>query len=292
MNPEWDFDFSVRVSTHVVSATPGQSIQVPAMVQLHRGVPKPVVLTVSTGLAAQIVPPTVIPAPGAVATLHIMVAPGTPPGSYMTTVRAETSGTFKTSQDAVTVVVTESKEPPEDNEGDGQGEPPDETPAPPAPAVAAAPLLARKARPVSLGQRRTKPQQHRSPVVMRLFCIMMLVLGMGVIFYSVSQFSGISNDSGGSGTGTDTYAGTQTFSIASVMGNGTESSTGSASVQIDASGNVLGPVLYGKITNGTFTGEARTADATFPMTGTLSGGKFQASYHSSSVTWTWTLYKQ
>ena len=295
MNSQWDFDFSVRVSTHAVSATPGQSIQIPAMVQLHRGVPKPVILTVSTswasaGIVAQIIPPTVTPAPGAMATLHIVVSANTPPGSYMVAVRAETSGTFKTSEDTVTVVVTPSKEPPENNDGEGDGETP-ETPASPIPAVAAAPLLARKARPVSPGQRSPKPQQHRPPVVMRLFFMLMLALGMGVIFYSVSQYSGSSNDSGSSAA--DTYVGTQTFSINSVLGNAPQSSTGAASVQIDSSGNVLGPVLFGKITNGSFTGEARTQDGTtFPMTGTLSGGTFQASYHSSGPNWTWTLYKQ
>jgi hypothetical protein len=82
---------------------------------------------------------------------------------------------------------------------------------------------------------------------------------------------------------TTTYVGTQTFTIYSALGGAPETSTGSASVQVDSSGDVLGPVLFGKVTNGVFIGQAQTSDGTVtPMTGTLSDGNFIASYQSSS----------
>jgi hypothetical protein len=59
-----------------------------------------------SGLIAQVIPPTVTP--GGMAILHIVVSASTPPGSYPFTLRGETQGTFKTSEDMVTVVVQPS----------------------------------------------------------------------------------------------------------------------------------------------------------------------------------------
>jgi hypothetical protein len=89
-----------------------------------------------------------------------------------------------------------------------------------------------------------------------------------------------------------TYVGTSTFCINSVMGNAPECGTSNCSIQIDGSGNVLGPVLTGKISSGAFTGQADAGNgSTFPMTGTFSNGTLNAQYTSSSVSWTITVHK-
>jgi hypothetical protein len=77
------------------------------------------------------------------------------------------------------------------------------------------------------------------------------------------------------------------------MGNSPECGTSTTpTINIDSSGDVLGPVLFGKINNGVFTGEADTQDGTnFPMAGTFSNGTLTAKYQSSSVTWTITVHK-
>ena len=115
--PEWDFDFSVHLSTHVASTMPGQSVDITVLVELVGGDAQPVILTLANaGLIAQINPsPTVTPP--ATVTLHVTVPPNTPPGSYMLAVRGETQGTFKTSEDTVTLVVGSSISP-----GQGGGE--------------------------------------------------------------------------------------------------------------------------------------------------------------------------
>ncbi|MDO8490256.1 MAG: hypothetical protein Q7S47_02455 [bacterium] len=114
--PKWEFDYSVRLNEHVVTALPGQVVNVPVVVTLDRGETHPVLLTVSTnwgsaGLIAQIIPPMLSPNPAGSATMVIGVSETTLPGSYFFTIRGETEGTFSTSQDAVTVnVLPKSKE--------------------------------------------------------------------------------------------------------------------------------------------------------------------------------------
>lgn len=51
LRPAWVFDFSVRVPEHVVTAMQGESIEVPVMVELDKGQPQPVMLTVATNWA-------------------------------------------------------------------------------------------------------------------------------------------------------------------------------------------------------------------------------------------------
>ena len=64
--PQWQFNFDVRADQAVVSAVPGQVIQVGIAVDLVRGNPKQVVLVSATnwssvGITAQIIPTTVLP---------------------------------------------------------------------------------------------------------------------------------------------------------------------------------------------------------------------------------------
>ncbi len=103
-----DFDFKVYASTHTVTVKAGQTVAVPIAVQAVKGAPRPIILTASdwsraAGLTADIAPSTV-PSGGA-ATLYVRVPAGAPAGSYFYTVRGDAEGTFKTSNDTVTVVV-------------------------------------------------------------------------------------------------------------------------------------------------------------------------------------------
>ncbi len=114
-----DFDFRVYASTRTVTVKAGQTVAVPIAVQAVKGDPRPIVLTASdwsrsAGLRANIIPSTV-PSGGA-ATLHVTVPAGAPAGSYFYTVRGDAEGTFKTSNDTVTVVVA-----PDEEAGDGRG---------------------------------------------------------------------------------------------------------------------------------------------------------------------------
>ncbi len=109
--PKWKFDFKVTIEDHVVTAMPGQAIEIPVKVELIRGKPQPVALNVNThwesaGLTAQIIPSMLTPNPeGSRANMIIRVSGSTKPGSYLFTVRGEIKGTFSTSEDAVTVIV-------------------------------------------------------------------------------------------------------------------------------------------------------------------------------------------
>jgi len=132
--PEWQFDFSIHLSTHIMSATPGQALEVPVVVELVRGEPQPVTLSisptwVSSGLVVQIIPPIAIP--GTIAMLHIVVSANTPTGSYPFTVRGDTQGTFKTSEDMVTVVVEASPKSREKSSDQQTNEPAKTTVTPP-----------------------------------------------------------------------------------------------------------------------------------------------------------------
>ena len=287
--PEWQFDFSVHLSTHMVSAIPGQSIEVSAIVELIRGEPQPVTLSVSptwvsSGLIAQIIPS--IATPGAIAMLHIVVSANAPPGSYPFAVRGETQGTFKTSEDMVTVVVEASPKSREKSSDQQTNESAKTTMKPP--------QLA-KARPGSSGKSAPKGRKTGGNVMRGFLAIIIIAAVIAGLLYISNNISHNNNNltTTNSSPSINNYVGTQTFTIYSTLGGTPESSTGSASIRIDSNGDVLGPVLFGKIVNGVFTGQAQTQDGQVtPMTGTLSDGNFQAHYQSSSHSWTWNLHKQ
>ncbi len=289
-----DFDFTVRVSTHTMTVKAGQPISIPVMVGTVKGKPRLIQLTASdwksAGLSAEIIPPAVWS--GKVAQLNIAVPLGTAPGSYLFTVRGSTDGTFKTSNDTITVIVepeTEEKDGDDRKDvqqGDG-GQGPNAEPA-----VSASPAVAKRA---SLFRSAKKTPARPLPAGQRaLFLVIMFVM-VGILIYYVSNvLSDGFGSSPGTATGTiaGTYAGTSTFCINSVMGNAPECGTSNASIQIDASGDVLGPGLFGKINGTSFSGEARSGDGkTFPMTGTFTNGTLTAEYRSSSVRWTITVDK-
>ncbi len=287
-----EFDFSVRLPTHMVTVKPGQPVSVPIMVENLKGTPRPIALTASdwksAGLTATIALPIV--QSGTITQLQVTVPPGTAPGSYLFTVMGTAEGTYRTSNDTLTVIVTPDAEQKGDdsNSGDaGQAEP--GTGAEPAGAVppvrgkrAVFGGLAKKApaRPMSPGQ--------RALVFVAMFCL----VGM-LIWAFVNIFSGYSSGSlGGGGGGTaGSYTGTSTFCINSVMGNAPECGTSSCTLQIDAAGNVSGPGLTGKISGSTFSGQASANGSTFPMSGTFANGTLSAEYRGSSVTWTISVRK-
>lgn len=289
-----DFDFAVRTPEPVITLSPGQASSVPVAVQAVRGQPQPVNLIVATnwggaGIAAQVTPGIVTPPSGA-ATLHIVVSAATPPGSYMIGVQGSIQGTFRTSEAMVTVVV----KPPEQKQGKEQNTA-DSAPTP-------KPAQVLKSTPAP-GQLRTKPQRTARPGAIRQlggFLTAIVVLGVVgyMLYYLDTQYDilGIFNSSPPAETASysvGAYEGTQTFTIYSALTGKPDSATGAASVQIDSDGNVLGPVLFGKINNGVFTGEARTKDGTvFPMNGNFSNGVLSAQYKSNSVSWVWTLRKK
>jgi hypothetical protein len=287
--PEWQFDFSVHLSTHIMSAAHGQAVAVPAVIELVQGETQPVILTVSSswaasGLIAQVIPPTVTP--GGMAMLHIVVSASTPPGSYPFTLRGETQGTFKTSEDMVTVVVQAAPKSHENN----NNQPKNETSQ-----TSSAPLPVTKAHAAVSSQSIKKGRQNKPGVVRGLVAAVVVLAVVGTVLYMSRNIfhNDINSIAPGGSPTTTTYVGTQTFTIYSALGGAPETNTGTASVQVDSSGDVLGPVLFGKITNGVFTGQAQTSDGTVtPMTGTLSDGKFTASYQSSSHSWIWNLQVQ
>src|SRR5208283_2414036 len=237
-----------------------------------------------SGLIAQVIPPTVTP--GGMVMLHIVVSANTPPGSYHFTLRGETQGTFKTSEDTVTVVVQPSPK----SHGNNNNQPKNETSQ-----TSSAPLPVTKAQATVSSQASKKARQNKHGVVRGLVAAIVVLAVVGTVLYiSRNIFHNDINSLTPSGSPTTTtYAGTQTFTIYSALGGAPETSTGAASVQVDSSGDVLGPVLFGKVTNGVFTGQAQTSDGTVtPMTGTLSDGNFTASYQSSSHSWIWNLHAQ
>jgi hypothetical protein len=287
--PEWQFDYNIHLSTHIVSAVPGQSLEVPAIIELVRGEPQPIILNVSpdwveSGLIAQIIPSKIIP--GGMAILHIVASANTPPGSYSFTVRGETQGTFKTSQDMITVVIKPAPKSQEKNSDQANNE---------ASKIPSQSLPLTKARAVNSNQSNVKTRQSKGRVIRGFAAIVtVLVVVGGLLYISNNMFhKDIIPLALNSTSGTTTYIGTQTFTIYSTLGGAPETSSGPANVQIDSSGDVLGPVLFGKIANGVFTGQAQTSDGTVtPMTGTLTNGNFEASYQSSSHSWIWDLHEQ
>jgi hypothetical protein len=292
MSANWDFDFSVQTATPIVNAVPGESKAIPITVVMLRGNPQPVQLAVATnwgtvGIVAQVTP-NMVPGSG-MATLHIVVSAATPPGSYMIGVQGTTQGTFKTSEAMVTVVVEPKKETKDKGQQPGEDKSPQtEEPGKTDPAPVASRPSFGKARKAS----HPSPGRHVMNLIGGLL-ITAIVLG-GLYFlnqeFDLFNFSGLTSTP--TTTGTTTYTGTQTFTIYSAMGGNPQSSTGPTRIQIDSTGDVLGPVLFGKITNGVFTGEAKTQDGTvFPMTGTFSNGVLSAQYKSNSVSWVWTVHK-
>ncbi|APV44838.1 hypothetical protein Dform_01516 [Dehalogenimonas formicexedens] len=293
MKGNWEFDFTVRAGSPVVALSPGGSASIPITVEAQ-GQAQPVQLGVATdwggaGIVAEVAP-NVVPGSGA-AMLHVVVSAATPPGSYMIGVQGTTTGTFKTSQATVTVVVTPkpTQDQPEDNDGGGGQEA----------AQGGQPSVAGKKSPAARPAygKMSAASAHRGPAGFIMTLVMLGVFGFGL--YYLNQQYNLIDTIFGSGTtqstdpgGASTYTGTQTFTIYSQMGGSPMSNSGPASVQIDGAGDVLGPVLFGKITNGVFTGEAHTNDgASYPMTGTFSYGTLKAEYRSNSVSWVWTLHK-
>ncbi|PVV83710.1 hypothetical protein [Dehalogenimonas alkenigignens] len=289
MKGNWEFDFSVRAGSPVVTVAPGGSASVPITVGI-KGQPQPVQLAVATdwgsaGVAAQVAPGVM--ASGGAATLHVVVSAATPPGSYMIGVQGTTSGTFKTSEAVVTVVVTSKPEKRAQSDRDDGGHNPDVQQA-----AAGKKTPAVKPAPGKLGP----PPAPRGPGGFIITLVLFTALALG--FYYMDQQYGLIDSFLGSPSATaknavSTYEGTQTFTIFSAMGGSPNTATGPASVNIDAAGNVLGPVLFGKISNGAFTGEAHTQDgASYPMAGTFSGGVLRAEYRSAAVSWVWNLQQK
>jgi len=287
--PQSDFDFSVRLATHTMTVKAGQPISIPVMVGTMKGKPRPITLSTSdwrsAGLSAEIVPSTVPSGQGAA--LNVTIPPGTAPGSYLFTVRGATEGTFKTSNDSLTVVVEpETEEKDGDDRKDAQrdqgGQETNEEPA-----VSASPARVKRA--VLFRAAKKAPARPLSAGQRAVFLAIMFVM-IGVLIYYVG--AQLRTGNGGSASGiSGTYVGTSTFCINSVMGNDPECGTSNCSIQIDGSGNVLGPVLFGKINGASFSGEADAGNgSTFPMTGTFSNGTLTAQYASSSVSWTITVH--
>jgi hypothetical protein len=287
-----EFDFAVRLPTHTVTVKAGQPVTVPIMVETLKGTSRTITLTASDwqsmGLTAAIAPPTV--ESGTITQLQVTVPPGTPPGSYLFTVRGDAAGTFKTSNDTLTVIVSPDAEQKGEDSGDGGADRADPGTGG-GPAVAAPPVRGKRA--VFGGVAKKAPARPMSPGQRALMLVAMFIL-VGVLIYAfVNIFSGLSGGSlgGGGGATAGTYTGTSTFCINSVMGNTPECGTSSCSLQIDAAGNVSTPGttgggLTGKITGSSFSGTASANGSTFPMTGTFSNGTLTAEYESSSVTWT------
>ena len=288
-----DFDFSVRMSTHTMTVKAGQQISIPVMVGTIKGTPRLITLSTSdwrsAGLSAEILPSTVSSGKGAA--LNINIPLGTAPGSYLFTVRGATEGTFKTSNDSITVVVepeTEEKDNQDRQDGGQEQMAPEPQGEPVVSASFAKPKRAALFRSAKKAPARPVPAGQRA-----VFLAIMFVM-IGILAYYIGTT--LRTSSGGSAGGmSGTYAGTSTFCISSVLGGSPECGTSTTpDIQIDSAGDVLGPVLFGKIDdNNSFDGEARTGDGTtFPMAGTFSNGTLTVEYRSSSVTWTITLHKQ
>ena len=291
--PQSDFDFSVRLSTHTMTLKAGQTVRIPIMVEAVKGEPRPILLTASdwrsAGLSADIAPPT-IPS-GGTATLYVTVPAGTAPGSYLFTVRGSTEGTFKTSNDSITVIVEPEREEKDrddrpDAQQDRMGQEKLEESV-----VSASPGPVKRA---SLFRSTKKTPARPMPAGQRVLFLAIMFVMIGVLVYYVGAT--LRSSSGGSSSGmSGTYVGTSTFCIGSVLGGSPECGTSTTpEIQIGSAGDVLGPVLFGKIdADNSFDGEARAGDGTtFPMSGTYSNGTLTVEYRSSSVTWTITLRRQ
>lgn len=265
LRPTWVFDFSVRAPNHVVTATQGESIDVPVMVELDKGQPQPVMLTVATnwasvGISANIIPQTVVPVGGSgTALLHITVSPNTPPSSYMIAVRGETGGTFKTSEDMVTVVVKPRDRPSRRDEN------PREQPQTPAKASSKAGKGPPPARPSYSSHKTKPPMTPRSAALRRMVGGLFIGGIISIIIYAaVSSSFDLAGGGGGGG-------GSQTWEIWSTMGQQYANAT------VDGSGNftAFGWTGYApgignyaiNVTNGRMSGTSMTFTITASYTG-------------------------
>jgi len=102
------FDFDVDVDPPVIDITQGGAATPMITVRLVKGTAKDVDLTVTRwpNINAFIVNPTVTPTE--TTTLTIETTCDTPPDNYLFTVQGETSGTFRTSVDSVSVQVNKN----------------------------------------------------------------------------------------------------------------------------------------------------------------------------------------
>jgi hypothetical protein len=263
LRPAWVFDFSVRVSSHVVAVIQGGSLEIPVMVELDKGQPQPVTLTVATnwasvGISANIIPQTVVPVGAtAMALLNITVSPNTPPGSYMIAVRGETSGTFKTSEDMVTVVVKPRDHPSRREEN------PKEQPQNPVKASSKASKGPPPPRPSYSGSKIKPGRPSRGSIGRRLAGGAFMGIIMSVIIYAAVSSS--FNIAGGGG------GGSQTWEIWSTSGQQYANAT------VDGSGNftAFGWTGYApgignyaiNIINGRMSGTSMTFEITASYTG-------------------------
>jgi hypothetical protein len=244
----------------------GESIEVPVMVELDKGQPQPVMLTVATnwasvGISANIIPQTVVPVGGSgTALLQITVSPNTPPSSYMIAVRGETNGTFKTSEDMVTVVVKPRDRPSRRDEN------PKEQPQNPVKASSKASKGPPPARPSYSGFKTKPPLPPRSAMLRRLAGGAFMGIIMSIIIYAAvsSSFSAAGVGSGG---------GAQTWEIYSTSGQQYATATVDGSGNFTASGWVGNAPGIGNypinITNGRMSGTSMTFNISASYDGTV-----------------------
>ena len=287
--PEWDFDFKVIIPIHVASVKPGNSVSTQVLVKNVRGEPRSIHLTVgnqgASGVSARIVPSRV--ESGGTATLIVVVSSDASPGRYQFTVRGELGGTatFKTSNDTFTVIVEKEKED-ESDKKESKGHEAHRK-------QANRPQFFAKARPAIIHTSKSPTRYHPRParwlapiLLTALFVAVAIPVVLNLMPLLSSGSPGVTTS-----PGVETYVGSSTFCAVSIIGNPPECATANdAIVHIDSSGNVLGPVLFGKITSGSFTGEAHTQSGdVFSMTGTFSNGVLTAQHRSSSGSVTWTI---
>jgi hypothetical protein len=253
--PAWDFDFSVHLSTHVASVMPGQAVDITVLVELVRGDTQPVMLTLAdAGLIAQINPSSTVTPPATV-TLHVTVPPNTAPGSYMLAVRGETHGTFKTSEDTVTIVVGSSTSPGQGGGGNSGGAP--------AAGIGGGNKASPKPRPARPGQpmrKRPAPPSKRSRYLGAIFGALTLVAVAAVIALNLTHFhlnpGGISVEHW---TGIGTYCDVAHYDVGTpencyTITGFTLTRYSNGSVQTDGGGGILG--LNGQVgDNGQFSGK-------------------------------------
>lgn len=286
--PMSEFDFKVIIPTHIVSLKPGNSVATQVLVKNVRGESRSIHLTVgnlgAAGISVRVVPSRV--PSGGTATLFVAVSPDASPGRYQFTVRGEPDGkTFKTSNDTFTVIVEKQDE----DEGDKKESKGHEAHR----KQTNRPQFFAKARPAVIHTSKSRTRYHPRPVrwlAPILLTALFVAVAIPVILNLMPLISSIL-PSVSPGSGVETYVGSSTFCAVSIIGNPPECATANdAIVHIDGSGNVLGPVLFGKITDGSFTGEAHTQSGdVFSMTGTFANGVLTAQHRSSSGSVTWTI---
>jgi hypothetical protein len=218
MQANWDFDFSVRTSTPIVTVAAGRSAAVLITVAILRGLPQSIHLAVATdwstaGIAAQVTPRT-LPG-GGIAKLNVVVSEATPPGTYMIGVQGAVEGLHRTSEAMVTVVVQPAPKNQDDDSGKQQqeqqtGSQPDQAPG----------GKAGKGRlPGSSGKR----TGGRGPMQAFTSLLVLAVIAVGLYFLNqeydfMDLFFSNLPASEVTSSASSTYVGTQTFTIFSAMG--------------------------------------------------------------------------